>query len=180
VTPEPWFIATKTFTPRKGETWTKYVDWSGLTQLNEVVSLDDLLCPTVLPEIRDEYWPHIVDEDFMITFFTDLEFLLEQLPGIGDHNLLCVYRNPPLPPEPPAESVAFDLLGYDLVDVQGGVSALTNCGGFPDVFDNAELSPKGLLTSHARAVHVQAELRAKHAGEDHTNCHVWAVFRAAQ
>ena len=175
----PWFIATETFTPRKGEAWTKYVEWSGLTQLDEVVSLDEILCPTVLREIGDDYWPHIVDEDFMLMFFTDLEFLLDQLSGIGEHNLLCAYRNPPVPPEPPVGSIGFEFLGYDVVDVQGGISALTNCGGFPDVFDNAELSPKGLLTSHARAVHVQAELRAKHDGEDHANCHVWAVFRAA-
>jgi hypothetical protein len=49
---QPWFIATEAFTPRDGEAWTKYVSWSGLAHLDEVVSLDPMLCPTVLPERR--------------------------------------------------------------------------------------------------------------------------------
>lgn len=38
-----------------------------------------MLCPTVLPEIKNEYWPYIVNEDFMLNFFVDLEFLLKQI-----------------------------------------------------------------------------------------------------
>jgi hypothetical protein len=174
---QPWYIATETFTSRRGEAWTKYVDWSGLTQLDEVVTLDPMLCPTVLPELKNEYWPHIVNEDFMLNFFVDLDFLLDEASGIHDRNLLCVYRNPPGPPPPYAGPVSFEFLGYDLVDVEASASALTNCGGFPDVFDNRELSSKGLLTSHARALQVQSDLRRKHPQEHHADCHVWAIFR---
>ena len=69
-------------------------------------------------------------------------------------------------------------MGYDLVDVQGSASALTNCGGFPDVFDNHEISSKGLLTSYPRALQVQSELRSKHPDEHHADCHLWAIARA--
>jgi hypothetical protein len=175
---KPLYIATETFTPRDGEAWTKYIAWSGLSQLDEIVSLDSMLCRTLLPETRDEYWPHIVNEDFMLDYFVDLEFLLANLPDTAERNLLCVYRNPPNEPSSPRGPVSFEFLGYDLVDVMGGVSALTNCGGFPDVFDNGELSSKGLLTSHARAFEVQSQLRAKHPDEPHANCHLWAIFRA--
>lgn len=175
---EPWYIATETFTSRSGEAWEKYVAWSGLVQLDEVVSLDSMLCPTLLPEVRAEYWPHIVNEDYMLRFFTDLEFLMAQVSGTTNRNLLCVYRNPAVPPAAPNGSVKFEFLGYDLLDVESDISALTNCGGFPDVFDNGELSSKGLLTSHARALHVQSELRARHPEEHHANCHVWAVLRS--
>lgn len=171
----PWYIATETFTPRRGAEWEKYVEWSGLSQLDEVVSLDSMLCPTILPDIKDEYWPHIVNEDFMLAFFTNLDFLLAQLSGIAERNLLCVYRNPLTPPPPAA---GFEFLGYDLVDIHGDVSALTNCGGFPDVFDNDELSSKGLLISYTRAFQVQAALRAKYPDEHHASCHVWGIFRA--
>jgi hypothetical protein len=146
--------------------------------LDEVVSLDPMLCATLLPEIRDEYWPHIVNEDFMLNFFIDLKFLLAQLSAIAEQNLLCVYRDPPTPPPPCIGSVRFEFLGYDLVDVHASASALTNCGGFPDVSDNAELSSNGLLTSHARALQVQSELRVRHPEEHHANCQVWAVCRA--
>jgi len=177
---QPWYIATETFTPHKDEVWTKYVDWSGLTHLDEVVSLDPMLCPTVLPEVKNDYWPHIVNEDFMLSYFVNLEFLLGEIAGMDDLNLLCVYRNPVSPPPPNMGKVNFELLGYDLVDIQASASALTNCGGFPDVFDNRELSPRGLLTSHARALEIQADLRAKHPEEQHADCHVWAILRAVE
>lgn len=174
----PWFIATETFNPSRGEAWAKYVAWSGLTHLDEVVSLDGVLCPTVLPEIKDEYWPHIVNEDFMLNYFVDLDFLLAQISSIPDCNLLRVYRNPPTHPRAIDDRADFEFLGYDLVDVGGSTSALTNCGGFPEVFANDELSCKGLLSTHERALEVQGKLRAFHSGERHADCDVWAIFRA--
>jgi hypothetical protein len=177
VTVQPWYIATEMFTPRHEE-WSMYIAWSGLTQLEEVVSLDPMLCPPLLPDIKTEYWPHIVNEDFMLNFFVDLEFLLGQIPEAGERNLLCVYRNPVSEPPAPAGSLNFELLGYDLVDVQASASALTNCGGFPEVFENSELSPKGLLTSRARALDVQSELRRRYPDEPHADCHVWAICRS--
>jgi len=176
---QPWYIATETFTPSH-EGWTKYVAWSELTQLDEVVSLDPILCPSLLPDIKADYWPHIINEDFMLQFFLDLEFLRAQLGDVAERNLLCVFRNPPAPPTLQESSPHFELLGYDLVDVQASASALTNCGGFPDVFENSELSSKGLLTSCSRALEVQSELRRKHRGEPHADCHVWAIFRAVE
>jgi hypothetical protein len=175
---QPWYIATECFSPRASLGWASYVAWSGLTQLDEVVSIDPMLCPPLLPEIKDEYWPHIVNEDFMLNFFTDLPFLLANLPATTERNLLCVYRNPPDPLPPTLQADDFEFLGYDLVDIHGSASALTNCGGFPDVFDNREVSSKGLLTSHTRSLQVQSELRAKHPEEHHANCHVWGVYRA--
>ncbi len=174
----PWFIATEQFTPKNGAPWASYIEWSGLSQLREVVSLDPMLCPSVLPDIRDEYWPHIVNEDFMLHFFLDFDFLIEQIAtAAGDKNVLCVFRNPSQ--EPIAPSVAtFEFLGYDLVDVESSASALTNCGGFPGVFANSEISEVGLLPEFKRAVEVQALLRSSHPEEPHANCHLWAVFRA--
>jgi hypothetical protein len=75
----PWFIATGSFSSGNTQAWEKYIAWSGLGPLDEVVSLDPMLCPTVLPEIKNEYWPYIVNEDFMLNFFVDLEFLLKQI-----------------------------------------------------------------------------------------------------
>jgi hypothetical protein len=176
---QPWFIATEKFTPLSGAAWEEYIAWSGLTQLVELVSLDGLLCPTVLREIDGEDWSHIVNEDFMLHFFVNLEYLQKKISKIPNRNLLCVYRDPVVePPEPAVDSTRFEFLGYDLVDACGTVSALTNCGGFPDAFDNRELSSKGLLTSHDRALRVQSELRRQYPDSNHANCHIWAVFRA--
>ena len=50
-------------------TWGNYIAWCGLEQLDEVVSLDPILCPTVLPETKPEYWNRIVNEDFMLHYY---------------------------------------------------------------------------------------------------------------
>lgn len=178
---QPWFIATEKFSARSGDAWRKYIEWSGLRQLDEVVSLDPMLCPTLLQTIKDEYWPHIVNEDFALNFFVDLDFLLNQLKlaNVADYSLLCVTRNPHSDPAPTIDSIAFEFLGYDLVDVGGSASALTNCGGFPLAFSNSELSPKGLVSNLPRALEVQANLRAFYPAEHHANCHVWSISRAS-
>ena len=171
----PWFVATEPFDARDGAKWRKYIEWSGLTQLVELCSLDPILCPPVLDDLKDEYWPHIVNEDFMLDFFLDADFLRQQVANIQHKNLLCVFRNPSEPPIP--SDGRFEFAGYDLVDVQHSASALTNCGGFPDVFSNSELSAIGLLADFNRAVEVQKLLRQKHPEEHHAKCHLWAVFR---
>ncbi len=130
--------------------WAKYIAWSGLGHLDEVVSLDPMLCPTVLPEIIDEYWPHIVNEDFMLNFFIDLEFLLKQVPDIRRRNLLCVYRNPESPPPPYEGTVEFEFLGYDLVDVEGSVSALT-AAAFPTCLRTTHSLPRVCALGHVRS-----------------------------
>lgn len=176
----PLFIVTKRFDPGCGDGWLRYVAWSKLDQLTEVVSLDSCLCPPVVGEIRDEDWPHIVDEEFMLDYFVDLDYLLRRCGGVADRNLLCVFRNPKEHPMPPADPYEFRFEGCDLVDVHGGISALTNCGGFPLAFSNDELTSHGLLPSLGRARDVQHALRQHYPLEDHGNCHVWSVFRATQ
>lgn len=172
----PWFIATEKFGPKDADKWRAYIEWSGLFQLTELVSLDSILCGSVLGEIKKEYWPHIVNEDFMLNFFVDLDFLKLEIAGMDNYNLLCVFRNPSQDLSGQAPQ-GFDFVGYDLVDKYNDVSALSNCGGFPDVFSNSELSKVGLLDSFARAVEVQTQLLQLHPEESHTNCNLWAVFR---
>jgi hypothetical protein len=177
----PWFTATERFHPSVNDGWDKYIEWSKLTQLEEIVSLDSMLNPPVLRQMKDEYWAHVVHKDYTLAYFLDLDYLQAQLHGATAYNLLCVYRNPTIPPSPPKlRNTSFDLLGYDVLDVDGIASALTNCGGFPDVFSNDELTPKGLLKSHTRALEVQAQLAALHPEEAHADCDVWAIARAIE
>jgi hypothetical protein len=130
----------------------------------------------VLPEIKNHYWHYIVNEDFMLQYFFDLNFLKREIVGIRNLNLLCVVRDPDEAP-PTHFDDAFRFLGYDLVDHQNSASALCNCGGFPDVFANEELSSVGLLTEYARAREVQEKLKQRHPKEFHADCYLWAIFR---
>ncbi|BCH16224.1 MULTISPECIES: hypothetical protein [unclassified Mesorhizobium] len=77
------YIAKEKFGPFSGTAWSMYINWSGLTQLSEVVSLDGMLGPVALGEVKDSYWPHIVNEDYMLDFFVDLDFLLFGVGGSG-------------------------------------------------------------------------------------------------
>ena len=173
----PWYIATARFDPTSNPTgWAGYMLDTGLQHLTEVVTLDYLLCPPVLKDIKETYWPHIVNENFMLSYFYDLEFLLAEVEHAPARNILCVYRNPEAHPPPPRTG-SWTFVGYDLVDVWGGNSALTNCGGLSKAFLEIELSTQGLLPTWERASEVQRALRREYEDEPHADCHVWAVYR---
>jgi hypothetical protein len=171
------YIANEKFDPVNGTGWKEYIQWSGLTQLTEVVTLDGMLCPFALPETKDSHWPHIVNEDNMLNFFVDLDFLLSELADTSNLNVLGVIRRP-------SKDVrhldwnGFTFLGYDLLDQDVSTSALTNCGGFPEAFENSELSSVGLIPDFDRAVEIQGTLRSKYyPPEHHADCDLWAIFR---
>ena len=172
----PWFLATERF-DKSDAAWPKYIAWSRLEQLDEIVSLDSSFCPTVLPDIKAEYWNRIVNEDFMLHFFTDLDYLRDETAAISRKNLLCVFRNPAAQPSVAQVPEGFEFIGYDLLEKDSGISALTNCGGFPKAFSNSELSEKGLLIQHERSQTVQEALMREYPNEPHADCHLWASFR---
>lgn len=176
--PAPRFLVNQRFHPNTRADWDSYVSWLGI-DLEEVVSLDTWLCPRVLRGVRDDDWPYLVAEEGDFDSFTDLDHLVDRVGHLRGRNLLCVYRNPPAPPPAPVSArYDFLFLGHDLVEVGGGISALTNCGGFPDAFASDELAPHGLLASLARANQIQQVLRARYPLVPHANCDVWAIFRA--
>jgi hypothetical protein len=170
------YIATEKFEASSGKAWNDYVDWSGLRHLNEIIGLDGMICKAVLEEIKGDYWDHIVNEDNMTCFFTDFDFLLGEIGDPTNLNVIGAIRAP-------REDVSsmpwggFIFRGYDLLDQDHSVSALTNCGGFPDAFRNDELSDCGLIPRFDRAVEIQRDLRKLYPMEHHADCNVWAVFK---
>ncbi len=94
--------------------------------------------------------------------FKSLEYLIEAVTGVSDLNLLCIYFNPTKHVQPEKGKLEFEFLGYDLVEVNGSISALTNCGGFPNAFNNRELTKYGLLPTLSRVIEVQSELYEKY------------------
>lgn len=57
------------------------------------------------------------------------------------------------------------------------ISALTNCGGFPDVFANSELSHVWLIADFDRVAEIQDMLRRIHLEERHADCDIWTISR---
>src|SRR6185503_19154236 len=112
---QPLFVAKRPFDPSAGEAWTRYVAWSGLTQLKEVVTLDTMLCPTVPEKLTPADWEHNVHADYQVFFFRSLDYLLKRVKGNGRLNILMVVQNPTAGEVAGIESPGFDFEGFDLV-----------------------------------------------------------------
>jgi hypothetical protein len=113
----------------------------------------------------------------MVFLFRSLDYLLTRVTANGPLNILAVLQNPTEGDLAAVSLPGFTFAGFDMVDVHGDVSALTNCGGFEGVFVNAELSELGLLADLARAQEVHASLRTQYPEEPHAECHIWAIWR---
>jgi hypothetical protein len=171
------YTAVQRFDPACGERWHKFIEWSGLKQLREVVSLDLILCPTVFRELTAEDWRHNVQEDFKTTLFHDLDHVLRRVAWDDRASVLALLQNPTEEELRSFHDARFAFRGFGLVELQTGISALVNCGGFDRAFAPTELSDCGLLADHARALAVQKRLRAEYPDEPHADCDLWAVWQ---
>ncbi|MEI7685244.1 MAG: hypothetical protein WCL32_09470 [Planctomycetota bacterium] len=172
------YSAVQRFDPICGDAWNKFIDWSGLTQLREVISLDGILCPSIFQELAPEDWEHNVQEDFKTQLFRDLDYVLNKAVGNNRVNVLALKQEPT-----PAELFEFAdprfvFRGFDMIECDGGnISALVNCGGFPKAFSTTDLSEYGLLGDHAKALKVQKLLQAEYPDEQHADCDLWAIWQ---
>jgi hypothetical protein len=174
------FVAKRRFDASVGESWSRYVAWSGLSQVREVVSLNEMLCPAFPEELTAADWEHNVHADYRTSYFRSLEYLQGRVAGEPGLNILAVLQSPSAGDLESVQLPGFRLVGFDLLDVRGDVSALTNCGGFDEVFGQEEISELGLLRDLARADEVQRSLRTAYPYEPHAECHVWAIWRSGE
>jgi hypothetical protein len=174
------YSAVKQFDPSCGDKWTKFIEWCGLTQLREVISLDCILCPSVIviDELTPEDWHYNVSENFICHLFRDLEYLLGKVAGSDRMNVLALMQNPTEEDVRAFNDNRFIFRGFDLLEVHvADISALVNCGGFPKAFAPTDLSDCGLLVDHAKVLRIQTLLRAEYPDEHHADCDVWAIWQ---
>ncbi len=116
-----WYIATESFN-KSHDGWKDFVEWSKLTQVNEIVSLDISLCPNLINDPTEEDWRHIVEEYENCCFFKELNYLMERTREFKNKNILAlVYK--PVMEEKGREVNEFIFVGYDLVEEFSGISA---------------------------------------------------------
>lgn len=176
----PWYLPTQRFDPSSGQAWRDYVTWSSLSQLTDLVSLDIVLCPAVVEPLTPEDWGHNVQEDYLIEFFLDLDYLLARVGPRRDVNVLAVLRDPSEADFAAFDDPRFAFMGFDLIEKPGlGISALSNCGGFPLAFANGDLNAVGLLPAYEKAFEVSRNLREHYPNDHHADCQVWAIWRLA-
>ena len=173
----PLFKATERFDPSDGDRWQKYIEWAKIPALTEIVGLDGMLCPTLLAEIEHDDWNHIVNESFRLDYFYDLDYLLGRVAGLSRRNILGLYRNPEAHIDLAPAAGGFEFLGYELIEEMTQISALTNCGGFPNSFSNVELNNYWLICEFTRACAVRKSLALANPDEPHAQCEMYAIWR---
>jgi hypothetical protein len=170
------FAAHFRFGPTSGEAWGKYIQWSGLRHISELVSTDTMLCPPVIDELVDADWQHNIHADNKIYRFHDCAYLKKRINyDSARHNILAIIERPV---SPTVAEGGFQFCGYDILDSYDSISVLTNCGGFPDIFAASEINRFGLLDDLVRANKIAATLRDKHQADPHCcDCRVWSLCR---
>ena len=173
---EPFFIATERF-DATDKAWLKYFEWAKIPGLLEVVGLDGSLCNPIIGELLDEDWNHNVKADYQTQYFCHLDYLLNRVQAVKRRNILGLYRNPEAHLIKAPGAGDFRFMGYELIEEQTNISALTNCGGFPDAFSNEELNYCGLISEFERAKEVKRLLVEKYPEEAHADCEMFAIWR---
>jgi hypothetical protein len=164
---------------KDGIGWDKYVEWSKLTHLTEVVSLDGMLNkPLVDPDYNDaEDWNFIHCIGLYQTgFFKSQEYVLRKCKNYYNFNLLTVV----ISPSQDCKYIQVDdyeFMGYELLDHEFGVSVLTNCGGFDETFLPTDLNNYGLIDEYLAAYDIRKRLLENNPEEPHTKTNVIAVWR---
>jgi hypothetical protein len=172
-----YYTAVRRFDPSIGDEWVRYVDWSKLHHLREVISLDDMLCPSIFRQLTNEDWNHNVHENYKCDLMWDLAYVLARIDESPALNVLAVAQ------EPTAQEIAefadprFVFRGFDLVEVEGSTSALVNCGGFERAFAPSDLSDCGLIAEHSKAAEVQDKLWREYLEDHHANTDIWAIWQ---
>lgn len=175
-----WYTAIAPFTPQyhaEGHSWNDYTAWYGLPHLEEMISLDSLLNPTVVePDFNSsEDWAHIIcDSNWLTGFYDSPEYVLQRI-NSPHYHLLAVVKEP----NEPCHQVqldGFEFIGYDLLDEPYSISTLTNCTGMASTLIPTDFNKRGLLSDYNRAVLTQKEFIELNPNESHARCHLMAVW----
>jgi len=162
-----------------GMSWDKYIEWSKLTHLTELVSLDGMLNEILVEPDNDnaDDWNFIyIIEQYQTGFFTTLEYVYKRLKPKNKYNLLTVV----LEPDKDCKGInidGYEFVGYDLLDQDFSISALTNCGGFDETFLPKDLNDKGLIDNFEKAYDIKKRLLENNPEEHHADTNVIAVWR---
>ena len=176
-----WYTARNKFneTITEGFSWQKYIEWSKLLHLKELISLDSSLCDLAFEIDYEEeklYDYLITDESSSTAMFNNLDFVISRVKNKSNVNLLTVVKEPN--EECKFISLAnFTFIGYDLIDQSYDNSALSNCGGFDETFLPQDLNEFGLISNFQKAISIQQNLIANNPEERHADCNLFAIWR---
>lgn len=170
------FTIRKRFTTASQQRFDDYQQFSGFHHISELVSLDSMMCPDLINELRAEDWDYNVQEDFRTKLFRDASYLLSrQKLDPSMHQLIAAMECPPAQFVVPS---GFAICGHDIMDWYFGNSTLTNCGPIPEAFQPADVNNLGLIDDRDKAFAARDKMRALQPDDPHLgDCQVWLVAR---
>jgi hypothetical protein len=176
------YTAREKFDSSCGDDWKKYLEFLGRDDLTRVVTLDAILCPSVIEVEKQEDWDALPPDAMSMNFFFDLGLVQRRAAAATKRcNVLAVIKEPRADDVERFAAEGFEFAGFDIVDKGDEVSAILNCGGFPESFSNSELSHStGLIQSIERAYQIRDDLANFNPDEYHADCNVWAVWIASK
>ena len=180
---EIWYTARDIYNKGYSEgeilSWNNYIQWSKLYHLDELVSLDSMLNPVIVDSDfnnLDDWNSMIIENSIDTGFFSTLEFVLQKTKSVKRFNLLAVTKNPAIDCKE-YRIKDFDFLGYDLLDLDYEISALSNCGGFDETFLPNELNNLGLISNYEKAFDIKDRLCKNNPQEHHAFTNVIGIWR---
>lgn len=177
-----WYTARRTYDKyydQEGISWKKYLDWSKLSHLREVISMDTMLNEILVKPDHNytDNWNHIITQNLYETgCFTDLDYVIKKVQPMLGFNLLAVIREP-IKEFNSITVKDFEFVGYDLLDQSYDTSALTNCGGFDETFSTSDLNAFGLISDYEKAYVIKKKLFENNPDEYHADYNVIAIWR---
>jgi len=181
VIPNLAYTAIERFDHDNGERWSGYVRWLGRSDLLGVISLDAGICPPVVHAESGDDWQFVVQQEFMLDFFTDLDFVRRRAAKSSRrYHVLAVARNPTAEEVAGFADARFQLAGFDVVDAQFTKSALLNGSRFPGVLSISELSRESaLVPARERAFAIRDALERRHPDPRRVPWQAWGIWRYA-
>lgn len=129
-------------------------------------------------KVQGILFPEILDDYIGIQSVTLEEVLKYNLPyADGGGALLAILREPEEDCRGIDHPEGFKFYGYDLIEDDTRISALTNCGGFDKAFSASDLSRYGLIEEFRKARDVQLRLLENYPDEAHADCTLWAIWK---
>lgn len=173
-----WYSAQEKFNLKEDwadAMWKRFV--STIPQVKEFVTLDGMLCPDFVFEKKNDDWNYVVmNGDYLTDLYTDPIVFLSRNIDLAKYNLIACIKEPQDEDRSILES-DYEFIGYDLMDKDLSNSALTNCGGFYDVYSPSDINEYGILSDRDFAYKIRDELFKKHPEEHHANCFVFEIWR---
>jgi hypothetical protein len=170
------FAACQRFDQRNGDSWSRFIEWTGFQHIREIVSIDTMLCPSLIDELADEDWQYNIHADYRTSFFRDAKYLRRRIDyDCFRHNILALTKEPTSFVEPPN---GFAFRGYDILDSYDSISVLTNCGAFPSIYSVEDINEYALVSDLDRVTEIASAIRKPH-WDDHRRqeCRVWGIAR---